>query len=119
MHDVEACVAHGCLAEDVVEVRLKTAERVYRVNSADTRNWEMETEMRDVDPPVAGDDGRPITSTVDTIIWKSTSKEPSFNCFEEFKLRAKLPNEPGKILFYPLRICYQRSGFDLPWSLGE
>lgn len=106
MHDMEARVAHGCLAEDVVEVRVKIPEGVYRVTPANTRNWEVETEMREVDPPVAGDGGRPITSTVDTIIWKSPSKDLPYNRFEGFKFRAKLPNEPGKILFWQMvNIC--------------
>ncbi len=58
---MEARVAHGCLAKDVVEVRVKIPEGVYRVTPANTRNWEVETEMREVDPPVAGDGGHPIT----------------------------------------------------------
>ncbi len=106
MHDMEARVAHGCLAEDVVEVRLKIPEGVYRVTPANTRDWEVETEIREVDPPVPGDGGRPITRTVDTIIWKNPSQDLPFNRLEGFKFRAKLPNEPGRVLFWQMvNIC--------------
>jgi uncharacterized protein YcnI len=106
MADLEARVAHGCLAEDVTEVRLKIPEGVYRVTPLTTRDWEVETEMREVDPPVPGDGGRPITRTVDTIIWKNPSSPMLYNRQEGFKFRAKLPNEPGKVLFWQMvNIC--------------
>lgn len=106
MADMEARVAHGCLAEDVKEVRVKIPEGVYRVTPMHTRDWEVETEMRKVDPPVAGDGGRPITTTVDTIIWKNPTKVVPYNRFEGFKFRVKLPDEPGKILFWQMvNIC--------------
>jgi len=106
MYDLEARVAHGCLAEDVKEVRLKIPEGVYRVTPAFNRDWETETVMRKVDPPVPGDGGRPITNTVDQIIWKNPSQDLAYNRFEGFKFRAKLPNEPGKILFWQMvNVC--------------
>ncbi len=106
MHDMEARVAHGCLAEDVIEVRLKIPEGVYRVTPIFTRDWEIETEIREVDPPVPGDGGRPITRTVDTIIWKNPAKDLAFDRQEGFKFRAKLPNEPGRVLFWQMvNIC--------------
>ena len=79
MADMEARVAHGCLAEDVKEVRVKIPEGVYRVTPMNTREWEVEVEMREVNPPVAGDGGRPITRTVDTIIWKNPSAPTPYN----------------------------------------
>ena len=106
MFDMEARVAHGCLSEDVIEVRLKIPEGVFRVTPANTRDWEVVTEMREVDPPVPGDGGRPITRTVDTIIWKNLTKELPFDRQEGFKFRAKLPNEPGRVLFWQMvNIC--------------
>lgn len=106
MADLEARVAHGCLAEDVKEVRIKIPEGVYRVSPINTRNWEVEVEMREVNPPVPGDGGRPITRTVDTIIWKNPTSVIPYNRPEGFKFRAKLPNEPGKILFWQMvNIC--------------
>jgi len=106
MADMEARVAHGCLAEDVQEVRVKIPEGVYRVTPMNTRDWEVEVEMREVDPPVAGDGGRPITRTVDTIIWKNPAAKTPFDRFEGFKFRVKLPDEPGKILFWQMvNIC--------------
>lgn len=106
MADMEARVAHGCLAEDVQEVRVKIPEGVFRVTPANTRDWDVEVEMRKVDPPVAGDGGRPITTTVDTIIWKNPTKVIPYNRMEGFKFRAKLPNEPGKVVFWQMvNIC--------------
>lgn len=106
MHDFEARVAHGCLAEDVIEVRLKIPEGVYRVTPLNNRNWEIETEIREVDPPVPGDGGRPITRTVDTIIWKNPTEVLPFDRQEGFKFRAKLPNDPGRVIFWQMvNIC--------------
>lgn len=106
MVDLEARVAHGCLAEDVVEVRLKIPEGVYRVTPIFNRDWDIETEIREVDPPVPGDGGRPITRTVDTIIWKNPAKDLRFDRQEGFKFRAKLPDEPGRVLFWQMvNIC--------------
>ncbi len=106
MHDLEARVGHGCLAEDVTEVRLKIPEGVFRVTPLTTRDWEVETEFRKVDPPVPGDGGRPITNTVDTIIWKNPSSPMLYNRQEGFKFRAKLPDEPGRVLFWQMvNIC--------------
>ena len=106
MHDMEARVGHGCLAEDVQEVRLKIPEGVFRVTPLTSREWEIETIMRKVDPPVPGDGGRPITTTVDQIIWKNPSAPMLYNRQEGFKFRAKLPDEPGRILFWQMvNIC--------------
>lgn len=106
MADMEARVAHGCLAEDVEEVRIKIPEGVYRVTPMHNREWEVETVMRKVNPPVPGDGGRPITTTVDQIIWKNPSKVIPYNRFEGFKFRAKLPDEPGRVLFWQMvNIC--------------
>lgn len=106
MADMEARVAHGCLAEDVKEVRLKIPEGVYRVTPINTRDWEVEVELREVKPPVAGDGGRPITRTVDTIIWKNPTAVLPYNRAEGFKFRAKLPDAPGTVLFWQMvNIC--------------
>jgi hypothetical protein len=71
-----------------------------------TRDWEVEVEFRKVDPPVPGDGGRPITNTVDTIIWKNPSSPMLYNRQEGFKFRAKLPDEPGRVLFWQMvNIC--------------
>lgn len=106
MADLEARVAHGCLAEDVQEVRVKIPEGVYRVTPMHTRDWEVETIMRKVNPPVPGDGGRPITTTVDQIIWKNPTKVIPYNRFEGFKFRAKLPDEPGRVVFWQMvNIC--------------
>jgi len=106
MTDLEARAAHGCLAEDIKEVRIKIPEGVYRVTPINTREWEVEVEMREVKPPVPGDGGRPITRTVDTIIWKNPTAVTPYNRAEGFKFRAKLPNEPGKVIFWQMvNIC--------------
>lgn len=106
MADMEARVAHGCLAEDVEEVRVKIPEGVYRVTPMHNPGWEVETVMRKVNPPVPGDGGRPITTTVDQIIWKNPAKVIPYNRFEGFKFRAKLPDEAGRVLFWQMvNIC--------------
>ncbi len=119
MHDIEVRVAHGCLGSSVNEVRIKIPEGIYEVRIFHNRNWETETKMRQVDPPVVGGFGRKITETVDEIVWKNPTSPIPDMMIEGFRFRAKLPNEPGRILFFKtLNQCEEGDDnyIDLPES---
>ena len=100
LHDIEIRVAHGCKGSRVNEVRVKIPEDIYTVRMFNNRNWQTEVKMRKVDPPVVGDFGRPITETVDEIIWKNPKSPIPDMTIEGFRFRAMLPNEPGRVLFF-------------------
>ena len=64
VHDIAMRVPHGCQGSPVNSVRIKIPQDVYRVTVEHRTDWNVELKMREVDPPVPGDGGRPITETV-------------------------------------------------------
>jgi uncharacterized protein YcnI len=100
VHDLAMRVPHGCLGSPVHQVRIKIPEDVYRVTVEHRTDWDVTLKMREVDPPVPGDGGRPITETVDEIIWSNTSAPLPPDRTGEFKFRAKLPDDVGRVLFF-------------------
>lgn len=100
VQDVVMRVPHGCKDSPVNKVRVKIPEGVYRVTVEYRDDWKVEVKKRKVDPPIPGDGGRPITETVDEIIWSNPKNVLPADRVGEFRFRAKLPNEPGRILFF-------------------
>lgn len=113
IHDVEVRVPHGCGKDPTTEVRVKIPPGVIRVTIAQDPNWEAETIMRELDPPIDMGGGFQITQTVDEIVWRG-SELPSRR-FGRFLFRAMLPEEPGRILWFK---TIQRCGDDkeLRWD---
>ena len=101
VQDMEMRVTHGCKGSPVNSVRIKIPEGVYRVTVANSRDWTVETKIRKLDKPVAGDGGNMMTETVDEIIWSNPkSTLPAMGFYEGFRFRVALPNTPGVILFF-------------------
>ena len=98
--DIAMRVPHGCKGSPVIQVRIKIPDGVFRVTVTDRDDWDITTTMRDVDPPVAGDGGQPITKTVDEIMWSNPRRPLPADRIGEFKFRGKLPDEPGRVLFF-------------------
>lgn len=110
--DIEVRVPHGCGGKPTNEVRVKIPEGVMRVTVAHDPDWEVETIMRELDPPIDMGGGFEITKTVDEIIWRGSGL-PSAR-FGRFLFRAFLPEEPGRILWFR---TVQRCGEDeLRWD---
>ena len=100
VHDLAMRVPHGCQGSPVTQVRIKIPEGVFRVTVEDREDWDITTTMRKVDPPVPGDGGRPITETVDEIMWSNPKRPLPADRMGEFRFRAKLPDEVGRILYF-------------------
>lgn len=100
VHDLALRVPHGCAGSPVQQVRVKIPEGVYRVTVDHREDWEVTMKMRKVDPPVPGDGGRPITETVDEIMWRNAESPLPADRTGEFSFRAKLPDEVGRILYF-------------------
>ena len=100
VHDIVMRVPHGCKGSAVNQVRIKIPEGVFRVTVEHREDWDVSVKMRNVDPPAVGDGGRPITETVDELIWSSPLGPLPADRTGEFKFRAKLPDEVGRILFF-------------------
>ena len=98
--DLEIRVAHGCEGSPTTEVRVKIPEEIYDVKIFHNRDWEIETKMRVLDPPITDEFGRKKTEAIDEIIWKNPSSPLPDMRVEGFRIRPTLPNEPGRILFF-------------------
>lgn len=108
VRDIVMRVPHGCKGSPVNQVRIKIPDGVYRVTVEHRDDWEISTKMRPVDPPVSGDGGQPITETVDEIVWANPKTLLPADRIGEFRFRAKLPNEVGKILYFrTLNACVE------------
>jgi uncharacterized protein YcnI len=110
-------IPHGCKDSPVNKVRIKIPEGVYRVTVMYRDDWDIELVMREVNPPVIGDGGRPITETVDQIIWSNPKNVLPPDRVGEFAFRAQLPNTPGSIVFFKtLNDCVEGTDYyvDLP-----
>ena len=118
MADIEVRVAHGCGESPVNQVRVKIPEGMFRVRAFENRDWDIEVKMRPVDPPVPGYVGQPITETVDEIIWSNPKSALPITMHEGFKFRGRLPDEPGRILFFRT-LNYCEEGDDLYVDLPE
>ncbi len=117
VRDIVMRVPHGCKDSPVINVRVKIPDDVYRVTVAHRDDWDVDVKMRKVDPPVVGDAGREITETVDEIIWSNPKEPLPADRVGEFRFRAKLPNEVGRILFFrTLNTCEEGDDnyIDLP-----
>jgi uncharacterized protein YcnI len=117
VQDLAMRVPHGCKGSPVKQVRIKIPEDVYRVTVDYRDDWDIELKMRKVDPPVSVEVGPPITETVDEVIWSNPANVLPPDRVGEFRFRAKLPNEPGRILFFrTLNACEEGDDnyIDLP-----
>jgi uncharacterized protein YcnI len=108
VHDVAMRVPHGCQGSAVNQVRIKIPEGVFRVTAEDRDDWDVTMTTRKVDPPAVGDGGRPITETVDEIMWSNPKRLLPADRTGEFRFRAKLPGEVGRVLFFQtLNACVE------------
>lgn len=100
VHDIVMRVPHGCKGSPVNKVRIKIPEGVYRVSVEHREDWDVEVKMRQLDPPIVVEAGREITETVDQISWSNPKYVLPPDRIGEFRFRAMLPNEPGRVLFF-------------------
>lgn len=108
VYDLVMRVPHGCQGSAVKQVRIKIPEGVFRVTAEDRDDWEVTMTTRKVDPPAVGDGGREITETIDEIMWSNPKRLLPADRTGEFKFRAKLPDEVGKVLFFrTLNTCVE------------
>ncbi len=115
--DIELLVTHGCRGAPVKEVRVKIPEEINSVRPHHDHDWEIRTKMRPLAAPITGEGGITITEVVDEIVWTSPKKAMPDNMYESFRMRALMPDEPGKILFFrSINVCEEGDDpyIDLP-----
>ena len=91
-------ITHGCGALPVKQVRVAIPEGVIRVSPRYTPGWEVTKKMRKLDKPFAGEGGQMIMETVSELTWTGGPLPDGY--YGEFQIRAMLPNEPGRTLYF-------------------
>jgi periplasmic copper chaperone A len=100
---MEVRVTHGCDGAPTKEVRVKIPDGVTRVTPRALSGWQVAISKRRLAQPVTLHGGT-VQETTDTITWSGGSF-PDF-AYQQFEIRAMMPNEPGKVLYFPVeQIC--------------
>ena len=102
---IDIQVSHGCEGSPVTGVRVKIPEGVNDVHMAHT-TAKIDVKKRKLAKPVPAEGGRMLTETEDEITWTLAKPMPTMGSFEWFRIRARMPDEPGKVLFFPtITLC--------------
>ena len=102
-------VSHGCKGSPVKEVRMKIPEEIESVRPHNNHDWEIQTKMRPLPEPKTGEGGITITEVVDEVIWTNPKKAMPDNMYEAFRIRALMPDDPGKILYFRTSMFAKRA----------
>ena len=103
--DFELRVPHGCKGSPTTELRVKMPDGLHWVSPENSHNWKITIKMRRLAQAVKVD-GVTVTDTVDEIAWSGNAVPDQM--FERFVFNAKVPNEPGRILFFKtIQTCKQ------------
>lgn len=91
-------VSHGCAGAATIAVKVKIPPGPISVRPQAKPGWAIEIKMRQLEPPIHGPHGL-VTEVADEITWRGGPLPDAY--FDEFGLSMRLPNEPGKILYFP------------------
>ena len=98
-------VNHGCKGQPVVGLRLKIPDEIVDAKASQKAGWKIEYKMRKLDKPIT-QHGREITEVIDEIIWKDPANAMPSDGWENFEFRVKLPDTPGKVLYFKnITVC--------------
>ena len=92
-------VTHGCEGSPTVALSIKLPEGVVSVKPQMKAGWTIEITKRKLATPVQMH-GKTIDETVDRVTWRG-GPVPD-NLFDTFGLMMKLPDTPGKSLYFPV-----------------
>jgi hypothetical protein len=87
-------VMHGCAGSDTTAVRVEIPAGVMVAKPQPKAGWTIETERQPASGAAAG--------RVSAIIWRGDLPD---DAFDEFGLMAKLPPEPGSLVFATTQTC--------------
>jgi uncharacterized protein YcnI len=99
-------VPHGCDGSATVAVRMKIPDGVTSVKPQMKAGWDVSIKTRNLDKPAAAGHGATVSETVDEVAWRGGPLPD--NLFDTFGLVMKLPDAPGRILYFPvIQECQQ------------
>lgn len=93
-------VAHGCEGSPTIAVRIKLPDGVLSVKPQMKPGWTVEIKTRKLEGPLPSMHGKTITETVDEVSWRGGALPD--NLYDTFGLQMKLPDTPGKPLYFPV-----------------
>jgi len=93
-------VAHGCDGRATVAVRVKLPDGVLSVKPQMKPGWSVEVKTRKLEGNLPALHGKTITETVDEVAWRGGPLPD--NLYDTFGLMMKLPDTPGKPLYFPV-----------------
>ncbi|WP_042299659.1 YcnI family protein [Paraburkholderia kururiensis] len=99
-------VPHGCDGAATVAIRVTIPDGVTSVKPQMKPGWTVRIATRPVDPPLVGENGAAITSTVQSVEWRGGPLPDAF--YDRFGLVMKLPATPGRTLFFPVEQTCER-----------
>jgi periplasmic copper chaperone A len=93
-------VPHGCDGSATVAIRVKLPDGVGSVKPQMKPGWTVEIKTRKLETPQAVAHGKAISEAVDEVSWRGGPLPDSL--FDSFGLVLKLPDTPGKNLYFPV-----------------
>ena len=91
-------VTHGCGTSPTTSFRVQIPDGVTRVTVRYLSDWKITKTMRKLDTPFKNEDGTMVTETISEVTWSGGSLPDGY--YGEFQLRAMMPKEPGKMLYF-------------------
>jgi uncharacterized protein YcnI len=93
-------VSHGCEGTATIAVRVKLPDGVLSVKPQAKPGWAVEIKTRRLEGNQPSLHGKTITETVDEVSWRGGPLPD--NLYDTFGLQMKLPDTPGKPLYFPV-----------------
>lgn len=91
-------VGHGCEGTPTLRVRVRIPEGVSSVKPMPKAGWDLAIKREPLPQPVADSHGRRITERVAEVMWSGKLLDENF---DEFVMQVRLPDAPGKTLYFP------------------
>ncbi|MGH8461094.1 MAG: YcnI family protein [Stenotrophobium sp.] len=93
-------VSHGCKGSPTIALRIHIPEGALTAKPQMKPGWSVTIKTRKLNPPVQGPRGKTLSERVDEIEWRGGPLPDSL--YDTFGLIVKLPDTPGKTLYFPV-----------------
>ena len=93
-------VSHGCDGSATVALRIRIPAGITTVKPQMKPGWVVSIKTRNLNPPHKTGQGRTVSKTVDEVDWRGGPLPD--NLYDTFGLLMKLPDTPGKTLYFPV-----------------
>lgn len=96
-------VSHGCDGAPTTRIRVRIPEGVMGVKPQPKPGWELTTVIGKLPQPYDAGHGRTVTEGITEVSWSGGKLADEH--YDEFVLRAQLPDRPGVIYFPIVQEC--------------